>query len=982
MPKRSFAECRASGERFVRFLADTARGAERSREALRDIYNREFRARDGTREPNFSSVLFALCKSGLAEVRGDFVRFGKVKKRVKIRDQYWTPEEPPADSQEPGTERPPARGRAKKRAEFIQGKHGVEILSEHDQGNGRIRFSVTPTEPATTSIWVQNNGQEAVTLLGYRALRRQHELTFHDEGKVTKQQPRVLAPGDSYAIEVRCLTQLYGYFPATLLFQFTKEPDGPFAIGRFVSAVASSRLAQELGPSAPYKPYQAKLKKSVTVITEEGFPPDSTQPPETAKLKQLIPLGHYRYPESLKDTVGTAPSSLRSSLAAELQLETYRQKFQLLLHLEELQMEVDIRRYDMEDACMVKDTKKKRLLVLEVPGVAENRPSVLRGDHLFVSRSEQRGAPHLVRYKGYVHDVELERVKLGFSSTLLDSFVDKLKFDVTFTFNRLPLRVQHRAVELAEKRRLSCLLFPSFSLRQSLLPEGAPLRLFDRSLETNQEQSGAVRQIATGLSRPAPYIIFGPPGTGKTVTMVEAIKQVAHCIEGSHILACAPSNSASDLLCQRLLKHLDKGHIYRLNASSRDFRQVPEEIKPCCNWDAAQQCHVYPGKEELQHFRVIVTTLVTAGRLVSASFPEGHFSHVFIDECGHAVEPESVVAIAGILTAMDPKTNPGGGQLVLAGDPKQLGPILRSPLAIEHGLDVSLLERLMLHNTLYQRAAQGYDPQFVTKLLRNYRSHAALLAIPNRQFYEGELQECADRLITHSYCTWEQLPTQGFPIVFHGVSGEDQREGNSPSFFNAQEIHVLLTYLKQLLQSQGKRGRARLSPKEIGIISPYRKQVEKIRLAITRLDPELKQLPDIKELKVGSVEEFQGQERRVILVSTVRSCPEFLAMDEKFKLGFLKNPKRFNVTITRAKALLVIVGNPAVLCKDPHWGTFLKYCVEQGGYTGCTYTPESPEEEALADELSSLHLDTEPAGTPAGESHIQQQLGPAWRHEH
>nr|XP_025038226.1 putative helicase MOV-10 [Pelodiscus sinensis] len=824
------------------------------------------RCRDGTREPNFSSVLFALCKSGLAEVRGDFVRFGKVKKRVKIRDQYWTPEEPPADSQEPGTERPPARGRAKKRAEFIQGKHGVEILSEHDQGNGRIRFSVTPTEPATTSIWVQNNGQEAVTLLGYRALRRQHELTFHDEGKVTKQQPRVLAPGDSYAIEVRCLTQLYGYFPATLLFQFTKEPDGPFAIGRFVSAVASSRLAQELGPSAPYKPYQAKLKKSVTVITEEGFPPDSTQPPETAKLKQLIPLGHYRYPESLKDTVGTAPSSLRSAL-----------------------------------------------LRPQVPGVAENRPSVLRGDHLFVSRSEQRGAPHLVRYKGYVHAVELERVKLGFSSTLLDSFVDKLKFDVTFTFNRLPLRVQHRAVELAEKRRLSCLLFPSFSLRQSLLPEGAPLRLFDRSLETNQEQSGAVRQIATGLSRPAPYIIFGPPGTGKTVTMVEAIKQVAHCIEGSHILACAPSNSASDLLCQRLLKHLDKGRIYRLNASSRDFRQVPEEIKPCCNWDPAQQCHVYPGKEELQHFRVIVTTLVTAGR-------------------GRVTGP---CQAGGRVT----------GLLSLA--------------------DVSLLERLMLHNTLYQRGAQGYDPQFVTKLLRNYR--------------------CRVR-----------------------PGGTDSARGACWS-----GAAKPCTNGSQLLQSQGRRGRASLSPKEIGIISPYRKQVEKIRLAITRLDPELKQLPDIKELKVGSVEEFQGQERRVILVSTVRSCPEFLAMDEKFKLGFLKNPKvgagpsaalahralswagELGVALATHPHSLptrfprpLLSGGPhqppsaAVLCKDPHWGTFLKYCVEQGGYTGCTYTPESPEEEALADELSSLPLDTEPAGTPAGESHVQQQLGPGWRHEH
>ncbi|TFK04256.1 putative helicase MOV-10 [Platysternon megacephalum] len=912
MPKFTFQERREFGDQFVQLLKDTGREAVSSREALRTIYNVEFRTRNDTKTPNFSSVLFTLGLSGQAEVRRDFVRFGKVKKKVKFRDQYWTPrpEEPPTDSQQAGTDQPPRRGLAKERAEFIGGKHRVEILSEHDRGNGRIRFPVTPNEPATASIWVQNNGTEEVTLLGYRALRKQRAITFHDESKVTRQQPRVLQP----------------------------EP----------CSNPVSRLP-------------------------------SSQHPE---LKQPIPLGSYNYPKDLQDTVNAKRSRLRKSLVAELQFENYQEKFQLLLHLEELQMEVDIRRYDMQDVPMVKDTQNKRLLILEVPGVAENRPSVLKGDHLFVTRSEQRTLPQLVQYKGYVHAVELERVKLGFSPNLLASFVNNLKFDVIFTFNRLPLRVQHRAVELAKKRNLSDVLFPSFSYRESLLHEGGRLKLFDRSLETNQEQYDAVQQIVTGMSRPAPYIIFGPPGTGKTVTMVEAIKQVVTCIKDSHVLACAPSNSASDLLCQRLLKHLDKGSIYRINANSRDYRQVPEEIKPCCNWDDAQECHVYPSKEKLQHYRVIITTLVTAGRLVTARFPDGHFSHVFIDECSHAAETESLVAIAGILTTMDRETNTNGGQLVLAGDPKQLGPILRSPLAIEHGLEVSLLERLMKHNSLYQKGAESYDTQFVTKLLRNYRSHAALLEIPNQQFYDGELQECADRLISYSYCTWEELPTQGFPIIFHGVSGEDQREGNSPSFFNTLEVEALVTYLKKLLQSQGKQGRSRISPKEIGIISPYRKQVEKIRLAITKKDRDLMNLPDIKELKVGSVEEFQGQERRVLLISTVRSCTEYLRVDEDFKLGFLKNPKRFNVAITRAKALLIIVGNPAVLSKDPHWNTFLRYCIAKGGYTGYPYAEESTEEDALVEELSSLRVSTQSAGNQLGESHIQQQVEPAWRHEH
>lgn len=82
------------------------------------------------------------------------------------------------------------------------------------------------------------------------------------------------AAGNTHLIEVRCLTQNYGYFPVTLLFEFTADETGPFSTGRFVSAVANSRLAEELGPTAPYTPYQDGLQKPLTVLTEEGVPPD------------------------------------------------------------------------------------------------------------------------------------------------------------------------------------------------------------------------------------------------------------------------------------------------------------------------------------------------------------------------------------------------------------------------------------------------------------------------------------------------------------------------------------------------------------------------------------------------------------------------------------------------------------------------------------------------------------------------------------
>ncbi|XP_059343906.1 helicase MOV-10 isoform X1 [Ammospiza nelsoni] len=1043
MPRFSVAEASLWGCQFVQFLQDTGREQTSLRETLRTIYNQEFRGRTEARTPNFSCMLFALRTTHQVQVRGDLVKF-KVKRHVVVADQYRRPRSNAQTSvatsasgqQLSSTPQMPQRY-AKQWAELIRGKHGVEITSDYDQGNGNIRFPVVPGEPRTVAVLVQNRGTEVVTLQRFQAQQQARELSFTDEQGAVQGQSLLLHPGGMYPIQARCLTTCNGHFSAVVSFEFTKEPDVSFSISRYVAAIAESQLAKDLGPSAPFQPYEASLQRHVTVITEDGIPPDSSLKNE---LEREIPLGTYQYPKSLKDTILLGPNTsassswaaMRSLLEAPLQAENYYQKFQLLLHLEEIQMEVDIRRYDMQDVTMVQE---RALLVLDVPGVAENRPSLLRGDHLFAHLSSERDHSPLVRYKGYVHSVELDRVRLGFSSKLQKKFVKNLKFDVTFTFSRLPLQVQHRAVVLAVRPGLSSLLFPSASCHKSLFSGPFQPRWFNRKLETNEEQCKAVTHIVTGVSRPAPYLIFGPPGTGKTVTVVEAIKQVWTCFKDAHILACAPSNSAADLLCQCIIKDIAPQNVYRLIASSRSYREVPTDIRPCCNWDDEQSSYVYPSKERLSHYRIIITTLVTAGRseelglspasvaggpraalqpgcgsrpsgtqlggvgggqaaagtsllcgrmrvkgrrgrmarwgrmlrtaslrlssrLVSAGFAPGFFSHVFIDECGHAVEPESVVAVAGLLAPMDEENNPSGGQLVLAGDPKQLGPVLTSPLAIQYGLGTSLLERLMLHNPLYQKSSGGYNPQFITKLLWNYRSHEAILRIPNELFYDNELKVCRSNGldIRNLFCTWEELPKKGFPIIFHGVCGEDQREAKSPSFFNTAEIEVLVHYLKRLLQSRGRGSCPSVSPKEIGIISPYRKQVEKIRKAITCLDPDLQELPDISQLKVGSVEEFQGQERQVILISTVRSCSTYLQFDQTFRLGFLKNPKRLNVAITRAKALLIVVGNPTVLSKDHHWLRFLRYCKEQGGYTGYPFEEEGTAEDRLANDLQALQL--------------------------
>ena len=259
----------------------------------------------------------------------------------------------------------------------------------------------------------------------------------------------------------------------------------------------------------------------------------------------------------------------------------------------------------------------------------------------------------------------------------------------------------------------------------------------------------------------------------------------------------------------------------------------------------------------------------------------------------------------------------------------QLGPVIKNPQCEKLGLQISLLERLMDLN-IYERNEQfpdnnNYDPILLTKLVRNYRSHPTLLTIPSRLFYNNELVPSApaalvDRALTGAV----KLPNQDIPFIFHGIRGEEMRETNNPSLYNPTEILQVLSYLKQFTKEL-------FTPEDIGVITPYKKQAEKTRMMIQSV----KDLGS-RDIKVASVEDFQGQERPVIIISTVRSN-NALPTDRRRLLGFLQNPKRFNVAITRAQALLVVVGNPDVLKYDEHWGALLMHAKVNGCYVGCEF---------------------------------------------
>ncbi|XP_023681367.1 putative helicase mov-10-B.1 isoform X2 [Paramormyrops kingsleyae] len=969
-----FKRSREGGLRFIDYLLTTGEKWENKKQ-LKEIYNKDFRNRDGVSYPNFSSVLYVLVRSGKATVRGEWLVFPNQRRSPYRQNQPSSvPGAHEVSQAASSAEVAPALLDLDQRSgQYISDDKSIKITSEPEIVDGKIQHTFHALQKVyIVKLFIQNTSTGLVQLTNTSISQWTHYYKLTDGSKVTDAHPLQLHPEHTQEVKVEFQSDHYGVVPATLDFEFQRGPLGsekPFRITCSLEANFQGHLAAGLGPIAPYKPAQPPKQSDVVPMAEEGVKPDSSA---ENNLQTVVQLYAYQCPEYLSDLIkflkrgqfisrgSNKFQTSKSILQSRLDFQNYSQRFKLLLHLEEYQMNKDIMKYSMENVTMTQDRNKNYLLVLDVPGLAENRPSLLRGDCILASKAENREP--LIKYKGYVHWVELNKVLLGFSEKLLRSFISNMRFNVEFTISRLLLRLQHRAVQLAEQTNLGEVLFPTG--RDSKNVPLLPLRLFDEKLGKNEEQRSAIRHIVSGSSRPAPYIVFGPPGTGKTVTLVEAIKQVAKN-KSAHILACAPSNSAADLLCERLLgDHLERRNVYRLYASSVDPKNIPNKLQECCNFE--NDGFVFPSKKTLMTYSVLVTTLYTAGRFVTGGFPMNHFTYIFVDEAGQATEPETIISIAGLLQAET-------GQVVLAGDPKQLGPIIRSTLAKEYGLDLSLLERLMSRNQLYMKNSESrFDERYVTKLVKNYRSHPAILKIPNELFYDGELQVHADPILRNSYCNWEHLLRRDFPVIFEGVTGKEQREQNSPSFFNVTEVEIIVQYLKKLFQTQAKKGLQTLSPKDIGIIAPYRKQVQKIRKAITVTDRELSRLKDIEDLKVGAVEEFQGQERKVIMISTVRSDTNHIKMDHEFQIGFLSNEKRFNVAVTRAKALLIVVGNPIVLNKEPNWKRFIQYCTEEQGYTGVKYWES--EGEALIIGADVRDDETE-------ESAIQRYEDPPFRRE-
>lgn len=473
------------------------------------------------------------------------------------------------------------------------------------------------------------------------------------------------------------------------------------------------------------------------------------------------------------------------------------------------------------------------------------------------------------------------------------------------------IRRCHRALEsfpIYEK-----VLFPEVNSKKPLLAniQFPKLQLYNESL--NKEQRLAVTVISRAEFRPSPYIIFGPPGTGKTVTLVETILQVLKYFNSCRILACAVSNNATDLIATKLLNSgiVKPNKLVRLHAHSH-MANCPEQLKKISM--------VLDGEES--NFRqwlrsqVTVTTCCNALTLAGKLLPEHRFTHIFIDEAGQCTEPQTLIPITLGTTKKDinGEVKPNS-VLILAGDHMQLGPVVLSPIARTYDFGQSLMERLMEHDSYSRNEKYAnfgmYNPHYVTKLLNNYRSNSFIMDICSKKFYESELSYANE--VDVGLLRKLQLSA---PVVMHHVDGFDKQEEDSPSWYNLEEANEVMDYLTKLHA-------AGITSDEIVVITPYRKQVEKLRSKISAKQ-------DFAGCRVATIDEFQGEEAKVIILSTVRADTEYLRHDRRFNLGFIFNDKRINVAISRAKSLLIVIGDTSVLASDPTWKDFMDYCQSLG----------------------------------------------------
>ena len=420
-------------------------------------------------------------------------------------------------------------------------------------------------------------------------------------------------------------------------------------------------------------------------------------------------------------------------------------------------------------------------------------------------------------------------------------------------------------------------------------------------------------------------IIHGPPGTGKTTTLVAVVQAAVQ--RGDRVLACAPSNMGVDNLALGLLQAGEKlvrlGHPARiqpdlldhtldalverqdnyqlaqkmrrealgLQSQSHKWRRAKPERgakqalrqEAKAMFDEARRLEARAIEQVLDQTPIVVSTLTG---LDNSQIGQRQFDLCVIDEAGQSVEPATWIPITR------------SGRVVLAGDHQQLPPTILSRRAEEAGFGVSLLEQLML------REGNSISQQLTVQ----YRMHADIMGFSSAEFYDDSLvadATVAGHLLTDLGMREVWAKTAVSFIDTAGAGYEELVETEGSSRYNPQEAELVVAQVEKLRAA---------GVGDIGIIAPYAAQVRLLRDQLS------------EDVEISSVDGFQGREKEVIVISLVRS-------NMRGEIGFLAETRRMNVALTRARRKLIVIGDSATITAHPFYGRLVDYWDKIGAYS-------------------------------------------------
>jgi len=429
----------------------------------------------------------------------------------------------------------------------------------------------------------------------------------------------------------------------------------------------------------------------------------------------------------------------------------------------------------------------------------------------------------------------------------------------------------------------------------------------------NTSQQAAVNEV---LWAKDVAVVHGPPGTGKTTTLVEAIYETLR--RENQVLVCAQSNMAVDWISEKLVDRgvsvLRIGNPTRVTDKmlsftyERRFESHPLYTELWAVRKAIRDIYASKsGSSESRHQKIArlkdratdleytINQAIFADAKVIASTLAGSanrllmgmkFGSLFIDEAAQALEAACWIAIRK------------AHRVILAGDHRQLPPTIKSPEAMRGGLDKTLMQYIVENK-----------PKAVSLLTVQYRMCDTIMQFPNHEFYEGKLQS-APEVKYRGILDWDTA-------VEWVDSGAEAESSAGLSRVNVAEAELTLATLQRYFEKIGKE-RLLEENVDVGIISPYKGQVALLRRMLRR-DKYWK--PFRRLITVNTVDGFQGQERDVIVISLVRS-------NDDGNIGFLHDLRRMNVAITRARMKLLIIGDRSTLCRFPFYRRLAEYIDE------------------------------------------------------